>query len=277
MLRNCKFVGVGTILVLLFILLASQLNAQSPTATPTTATPLATAPTNPATPTPSIVTALSTRQAVVKKPIDGDSVEVVFTDDGEVATIHLANVDAPDSVDTTECFGRESAEYAVQAYQDSPLISIELAGEILDGEGLGYVQLADGTLLNVVMVLFGYARFDDAIESVYTHQIEKAETQSKQGKTGLWRACGETEKPPRPCFLFNHDEMDSGSKRAVLAELEDASEVSATFKYAYFDPIQNEIVVSWKLSVDESWSDWWVDEYYRLPDCLRDRSVLVER
>jgi len=281
MLRNCKFVGVGTILVLLFILLASQLNAQSPTATPTpstpTSTPLATVPVISAAPTPSIVTALSTRQAVVKRPIDGDSVEVVFTDDGEVAIVHLANVDAPESVDTTECFGRESTEYAVQAYQDSPLISIELAGEISDGEGSGYVHLADGTLLNMVMVLFGYARYDDAIESMYTDQIENAEVQSKQGKTGLWRACGETEKPPRPCFLFNNDEMDSGSKREVLAELEDASEVSAIFKYAYYDPVQNEIIVSWKLSVDESWSDWWVDEYYRLPDCLRDRSVLVER
>ena len=280
MSRNRKIVGSGTLFVLFFVLLASQLNAQSPTAASTTPTPAATATattTTPITPTPSTVTAFIARQAVVKRSIDGDTVEAVFTDNGEVAMVHLANVDAPKSVDVTECFGRESAEYALQRYRDSPLISIELVGEIKEGEGSGYVHLADGTLLNMVMVLFGYARFGDTTESVYTDQIKNAEAQSKQGKTGLWRSCGETEKPPRPCFLFNHDEMDSGSKREVLAQLEEAAEISATFRYAYYDPVQNEIIVSWKLSVDDSWSDWWVDEYYRLPDCLRDRSVMIER
>ena len=275
-----KIVGIGTIVFILLVLTVLQLQAQTSTATPENPT----ATTEPVTPTPVPVTVtsapiptLSTRQAVVKRPIDGDSVEVVFTDDGAIVTVHLANVDAPESVDTIECFGRESAEYAVQAYQGSPLISIELVGEITEGEGAGYVHLADGTLLNMVMVLFGYAKYEDTAKSVYADQIEMAEAQSKQGKTGLWRSCGETEKPPRPCFLFNHDELDSSSKREVLAQLEDASEISASFRYAYYDPVQNEIIVSWKLSVDDSWSDWWVDEYWRLPDCLRDRSVMVER
>ena len=129
----------------------------------------------------------------------------------------------------------------------------------------------------MVMILFGYARYADGVESVYTDQIKSAEAQSKQGRTGLWRACGETEKPPRPCFLFNYDEMDSGSKRQVLEQLEDAADISGMFRYAYYDPVQNEIIVSWELTIDGSWSDWWVDEHYRLPDCLRDRSVMVER
>jgi len=280
MRRRHKFVVFGSALVLLFVLLASQLNAQSPTATPTpstpTSTPLATVPVISAAPTPSIVTALSTRQAVVKRPIDGDSVEVVFTDDGEVAIVHLANVNAPESVDTTECFGRESAEYAVQSYQDSPLISIELAGEITDGEGTGYVHLADGTLLNLVMVLFGYARYDYTVESVYTDQIKNAEAQSKQGKTGLWRACGETEKPPRPCFIFSQDGLDSTSKREVLNQFPDR-EVSTSFRHAYFDPVQHEVVVTWILYLNSSSSGLRVREYFRLPDCLRDRSEVYER
>ena len=277
MSHSRKTIGISTIVVLLFVILASQLYAQTPTATPPTATPIATATTTSVTPTPSTVTTLTTRQAVVKRPVDGDTVEVVFTDTGEVSLVHLANVDAPESKDVTECFGRESVEYAMQAYRGSPLVSVELVGEIVEGEGSGYVHLGDGTLLNMVMVLFGYARYEDVAESMYADQIKNAEIQSKQGKTGLWRACGETEKPPRPCFLYNSDEMDSASKREVFVQLEDAADIDAWFKYAYYDPVQNEIIVSWKLSINNRSSNWWVDEFYRLPDCLRDRSVMVER
>ncbi len=277
MSRSRKFIVASTFFVLCFVFLASQLYAQTPTATPPNATPVATATTTSVTPTPSTVTTLTKRQAVVKRSIDGDSVEVVFTDNGEVAVVHLANVDAPESADATECFGRESTEYAVQAYRGSPLISIELVGGITEGEGSGYVHLSDGALLNMVMVLFGYARFEDVTESIYTDQIKNAAVQSKQGKTGLWRACGETEKLPRPCFLFNANEMDSASKRDVRAQIEDAVDISAWFRYAYYDAVQDEIVVSWKLTINGSSSNWWVDEYYRLPDCLRDRSVMVER
>ncbi len=282
-----KTAVIGAIVFLLLVLTALQIQAQTPTVTPETPTvtsEIPTATTEPVTPAPAPATKISTpiithpqRQAVVKRSIDGDSVEVVFTDDGEIAVVHLVNVDAPESVKTAECFGRESAEYAVQAYRSSPLISIELVGGILDGEGEGYVHLADGTLLNLVMVLFGYAKFDDSIESIYTAQIKSAEDQSRQGKTGLWRACGETEKPPRPCFLFSDNEMDSASSRGVRAQIEDALDISAWFKYAYYDPVQNEIIVSWKLTINGSSGKWWVDEYYRLPECLRDRSVMVER
>ncbi len=277
--RN-KVLGIGAIVFLLLVLTALQLQAQTPTTTPeksaATIEPVTPTPA-PTITTPAQTTTPSARQAVVKRPVDGDSVEVVFTDNGEIAVVHLANVDAPESAGAVECFGRESAEYAAQAYRGSPLISIEFVGEITDGEGSGYVHLADRTLLNMVVVLFGYAKFEDAAESTYTDQIKNAEAQSKQGKTGLWRACGETEKPPKPCFLYNSDEMDSASKRAVFAQLEDAADISAWFKYAYYDPVQNEIIVSWKLSINDRGSRWWVDEYYRLPDCLRDRSVMVER
>ena len=272
-----RITGVGTVVVLLSVFTILQLQAQTPTATPTQTTVTGTV-----TPTPVLATAtllpiapLYTRQAVVKRLIDGDSVEVVFTDDGQIATVHLANVNAPESVKEAECFGRESAEYAVQTYQSSPLISIELAGEVKDDEVSGYVKLADGTLLNKLVVLFGYARYDDQIKSVYTSQIKEAEEQSKQGKTGLWRKCGETEKPPKPCYLFNDREMDSASKRAIFAEFSDVTEVNASFVHAYYDQVQHEIVVTWDLRLDGNYG-WRVDEYYRLSDCLRDRSGVYE-
>ena len=155
------------------------------------------------------------------------------------------------------------------------MISIELAGEVKDDEVSGYVKLANGTLLNKLVVLFGYARYDDQIKSVYTSQIKEAEEQSKQGKTGLWRKCGETEKPPKPCYLFNDREIDSASKRAVFAEFPNITEINASFVHAYYDQVQHEIVVTWDLRLDGNYG-WRVDEYYRLSDCLRDRSGVYE-
>ena len=276
MSRSHKIVVVSTLFVLLFVILASQLYAQTPTAIPPTATPIATATTTSVTPTPSQVTTLTTRQAVVKRPIDGDSVEVVFTDDGTIATVHLANVDAPESVGVAECFGRESAEFAVQAYQNNPLISVVLVGEVQNGEASGYVKLADGALLNNTMVLFGYARYDDQIENEFASQIKEAEGQGKQGRIGLWRNCGETETPPKPCFIFSQDGLDSATKREVLDEYP-SQEISTSFLHAYYDSVQNEIVVTWKLYLNSSSSGERVREYFQLPDCLRDRSEVYQR
>jgi len=263
MLRNHRLVGVGTILVLLFTLLASQLHAQSPSATPTQVTQDASDPTP---------LSLTTRQAVIKKAIDGDSFEIVFVDDGEVATVHLANVDAPESTGSVQCFGREAAAYVAQVFQDSPLMSVTMVGEIQDGEVFGYVDLPGGILLNRLVVLFGYARFDDQIITAFAADIEDAEQQSKLGKAGLWRACDATQQPPSPCFLFSRGGVDPASSRAFFVEHPDADEIRADFLNVAYDPIQNELVVMWELSVNALLSGWRMREFYRLSDCNRDRS-----
>ena len=253
---------------------SAQAEPTNPAATPTTAPATATA-----TATPDLTlstTSLPTRQAVVKRPIDGDSVEVVFTDTGQIATAHLANVKAPNALEDIECFGRESAEYAAQAYQNNPLISMEPTTEIKDDQLSAYVRLADGTLLNEILVLFGYARYDGQGAGVYADRIQAAEEQSKKGNTGLWRVCGQAEQPPKPCFIFANREIDSASKRAFLSEYPDANEISVSFINAHYDPVQHEIVVLWYLNV-KSWpSGWRMREYYRLSDCLRDRSEVYQ-
>ena len=272
-----RIIGLSTVVVFLSVLTALQLQAQSPTATPTTVTDTVTPTPNLATATPLPATPLAPRQAVVKTPLDGDSVEVVFTDNGQIATVHLANVKAPNSIGEIECFGREAAEYALQSYQSNPLILIEPTGEIENDEVSAYITLADGTLLNKMLVLFGYARFDGQGVGIYADQIQTAEEQSKKGKTGLWRVCGETAQAPKPCFLFNNGEMDSISKRKALAQLESVSEISAYFRYAYYDSVQNEVIVTWQLGLDRSLGNDYMDEYYRLPECLLDRSVLYQK
>ena len=267
-----RIIGVGTAVVLLSVFTILQLQAQTPIATPTTVTSTVTPAPILATATTLPVTPLPTRQAVVKTALDGDSVEVVFTDNGQIATVHLANIKAPNSIGEIECFGREAAEYVVQSYRNNPLISIEPTGNIENDEVSAYVKLADGTLLNEMLVLFGYARFDGQREAIYGEQIQEAEERSKKGNTGLWRVCGETEQAPRPCFLFANSEIDSASKRAIFAYYPDETEVSVSFLNAYYDPVQHEIAVTWKLYLGNVSSGHRVREYYRLSDCLRDRS-----
>jgi len=266
-----RVIGVGTTVVLLLVFTILQLQAQTPNATPATETGTATPTSNLGTGTPLPTTPLQSRQAVVKTPLDGDSVEVVFTDNGQIATVHLANVKAPESVGDIECFGREAAEYAVQSYQSNPLITIEPTREIENNEVSAYVTLADGTLLNEMLVLFGYARFDGQVQSTYTERIQAAEEQSKKGRTGLWRVCGETAQAPKPCFIFANGELDSSTKRSVI-ELNPDTEVSVSFRTVYYDPVQQEIIVTWVLYLNSRSSGHRVREYFRISDCLRDRS-----
>ena len=200
--------------------------------------------------------------------------EVVFTDNGQIATVHLADIRAPNSIGEIECFGREAAEYAVQSYSSNPLITIEPMGEIENDEVLAYVELADGTLLNEMLVLFGYARYDEDVQGIYAEQIKAAEEQSKKGRTGLWRVCGETAQAPKPCFLFATSELDSATKRAIFAQHPDKTEITVSFRNAYYDPVQQEIIVTWVLYLNSTSSGHRVREYFRLSDCLRDRSEI---
>ena len=124
--------------------------------------------------------------------------------------------------------------------------------------------------MNELVVLFGDARFISQVHSEFTLQIQREEEQSRQGKTGLWRTCGETETPPKPCYLFNRREMDSASKRAISAQFSDVTDVIVDFIHAYFDQVQHEVTVTWDMRLDGEWG-WRMDEFYCLSDCLRDR------
>ena len=136
----------------------------------------------------------------------------------------------------------------------------------------GYVELPDGTLLNRLVVLFGYAMFDDQINSTFTADIKGAEEQCKLGKAGLWRVCDTTQQPPSPCFLFSRGGVDPASSRAFFVKHPDADEIRANFLNVAYDPIRNELIVMWELSVDALLSGWRMKEFYRLSDCNRDRS-----
>ncbi len=270
--RN-KIVGIGTIVFLLLVLTVLQLQAQTPSATPEN--PAATTEQVTSTPASTITTSAQTtihsaRQAVVKMVVDGDSIEVVFTDDSTVAIVHLANVDAPEFSDYIECFGRESFEFVTQTFRDNPLVSVSLTGDVQNGEAFGYIKLPDRTLVNKLLVLFGYGKFSDQTKSAFTPGIKDAEEQGKRGKAGLWRACGESEQLHQSCFLFS--EIDAASKQDFFVEFPNASEIKGYFSNVAYNPARSELAVIWSISIDDTLSGWIMREHYRLWDCSRDRS-----
>lgn len=268
-----KVVGIGAIVFLLLLLSVLQLQAQNPTPeSPTATSESTTSVSASAAATSDSEPLLSGRQAVVRRAVDGDSIAITFIDDGTAATIHLANVDAPEFSDRVECFGRESFEFVTQTFRDNPLVSVSLAGDVQDNEAFGYVELPDRTLVNRLLVLFGYGKFSDQIKSAFAADIKNAEEQSKLGKAGLWRVCDTTQQPPSPCFLFSRGGVDPASSRAFFIKHPDADEIRANFLNVAYDPVRNELMVMWELSVNALLSGWRMKEFYRLSDCNRDRS-----
>lgn len=85
------------------------------------------------------------------------------------------------------------------------------------------------------------------------------------------RVCGETAQAPEPCFIFANGELDSSTKRSAI-ELNPDKDVSVSFRTVFYDPVQQEIIVTWVFYPDSSSSGHRVKEYFRTSDCLRDRS-----
>ena len=111
--------------------------------------------------------------------------EVVFVDNGQIATIHLANINAPKSTGAIECFGREVAEYFVQSFQKTLLISIELTGEFENDEVAAYITLAVGTLLNEMLVLFGYARYNEGVRTLMRSEFRLRNNRARRVTSAL--------------------------------------------------------------------------------------------
>lgn len=260
---NRKLAGLALALASLFALTALQLQARTPT-------PASPAPTM----TPSPLS--SSRDAVLKSALDGDSFTLTFTDSGQDATVHLANVDAPDSVTAAECFGRAAAAYAARIVRETPRVSVRTVGDLKDGELSAYLVTPAGYLLNEQIVQLGYARFSDHVRTLFTESIQAGQEQAETERAGLWRACPETEEP-KPCHLFSGAGMDSASKRALHKAFPELSEIQINLLNVSYDPVQHELIALWHIWADRASRGLRVREYYSLSDCLRIRSEIFER
>lgn len=167
---NRKVAGVALALAFLFALTALQLQARTPTPTSTPgSTPTSPAPTV----TPSSLS--PSRNAVLKSALDGDSFNLTFTDNGQDATVHLANVDAPESVTSVECFGREAAEYAARIVRETPHVSVRTVGDVNGGEVSAYIVTPEGYLLNEQIVKLGYGRFSGDVLTLFTEGVQASQ------------------------------------------------------------------------------------------------------
>ena len=265
---NRKIAGLALALVLLFALTALQLQAGTPTPTPDSDS------TSPA-PTVTPSTTSSARDAVLKSALDGDSFRLTFTDNGQDAIVHLANVDAPESITTVECFGREAAAYAARLVRETPHVSVRTVGALKDGEVSAYLVAPEGYLLNEQIVQLGYARFSGDVRTLYTEGVQASQDKAETERAGLWRACPETEEPG-PCLVFAGNGMDSASKRALHRAFPGLSEIQVNLLNVSYDPDQHELIVLWHIWADRASRGLRVREYYSLSDCLRVRSDLFE-
>lgn len=276
---NGKIAGVALALASLFALTALQLQAQTPAAAPKT-TPTTgpnTEKSNSTSPAPTMTPSplSSSRDAVLNSALDGDSFTLTFTDNGQDATVHLANVDAPDSVTAAECFGRAAADYAARIVRETPRVSVRTVGDLKDGELSAYLVTPEGYLLNEQIVKLGFGRFSDDVLTLFTEGIQASQEKAETEGAGLWRACAETEEP-RPCYLFSGAGMDSASKRALHEAFPELSEIQVNLLNVSYDPVQHELIALWHIWADRASRGLRIREYYSLSDCLRIRSELFE-
>jgi len=128
---------------------------------------------------------LAYEQVVVKRVIDGDTVELK---DGR--SVRLIGVDAPER---TACGGLLSslAEEATTYLEGKCLgqsVRLEYDQDTIDtyGRTLAYLYLDDGTLINAEIIRNGYGYADSLHEYEKRAEFSEIETTARQSQLGLW-------------------------------------------------------------------------------------------
>lgn len=138
------------------------------------------------------------QSAIVTHVVDGDTVEVELVlpvlADKQKETVRLIGIDTPETKHPTkpvECYGREAAEFT-RRLGEGQMVTVETDVELRDRYGrlLAYLWLADGRMVNEVLVSEGYAR-TLAIPPNVRHAARFAalEQEARAGRRGLWSAC----------------------------------------------------------------------------------------
>lgn len=206
------YVIAAVIYALLFIsgtALSNNIPKSTPTPTPTSQSGVLSASTSDQShfttlisdsPTPS-VQVLNTNKVI--KVIDGDTIQVNI--EGKTESIRLIGIDTPETVDprtTVQCFGMEASNKSKELLTGKNVL---LEADSTQGERdiynrlLRYIFLEDGTNVNKLMILEGFAHEYTYQSNPYKYQNEfkLAETEARENKRGLWadNACPITPKP----------------------------------------------------------------------------------
>lgn len=127
--------------------------------------------------------------AVVKKAVDGDTIVVEMN--GREYRVRYIGVDTPESTTKQECYGKEAARFNAKLVEGQ---TVRFERDVNETDRFGrllrYVYLANGEMVNEVLVREGYALARSFPPDVkYQDRFREAEREAKQRRRGLWRAC----------------------------------------------------------------------------------------
>ena len=145
--------------------------------------------------------------AVVRRAVDGDTLDVVLLrDDGTASAtterIRLIGIDTPETKrpDTpVECFGRKASAATAALLPDATPVRLERDVEERDRYGrlLAYVfRASDGLFVNHELVRTGFAASYPYPPNVsYADDFRDAANAARAAGVGLWGACGDPHVP----------------------------------------------------------------------------------
>jgi endonuclease YncB( thermonuclease family) len=143
--------------------------------------------------------------ASVVRVVDGDTVDVRFSDDGSTDRIRLIGIDTPEVVDPrkpVQCFGREASAHAHELL-DGQAVSVETdpTQNTRDAYNrlLAYLWLPDGRNFGQVMIADGYAHeYTYDLPYEYRDEFKAAQDEAMTAQAGLWSpdtCSGDTTQP----------------------------------------------------------------------------------
>ncbi|MBX4200641.1 thermonuclease family protein [Candidatus Parcubacteria bacterium] len=128
----------------------------------------------------------------VAKAVDGDTIQLI---NGEY--VRYIGIDTPEEFDPrkpVQCFAKEAADRNRQLVEGKEITFYnDVSVKDKYGRWLGFIYLADGTLVNKELILEGYAfSYEYEPDTSKSLEFNQAEKQAKGQKLGLWSACDVT-------------------------------------------------------------------------------------
>lgn len=153
-------------------------------------------------------TILATADVEVMRVVDGDTIEVKFSD-GTIEKVRFIGIDTPETVDPrkpVECFGKEASAKMKELVEGKTVRLERKADENRGSYGrlLRYVYV-DDFFVNAEMIKQGYAYAYTKypFDSELTEEFKQYEQEARENERGLWApgAC-ETETDPESSFTL---------------------------------------------------------------------------
>ena len=143
------------------------------------------------------------KQFVVTKVVDGDTLDVRPAGGGEETRVRLIGVDAPelrshDTAGRPDFWATDARDYLKRraAGKDVTLRLEQTDTRDRYKRLLAYVYVGDSHNLNLDLVRDGHAYADRRFPHSMRAQFERAESEARRARRGLWKDVQESQMPP---------------------------------------------------------------------------------